>query len=323
MTNQRNISLDILRIIACSGVITIHTAGSVAYHGWAEPGSLHWIMSETLDALSRWTVPVFAMLTGFIFLNPEKPLPLSKLYGKYIARIAIALVVWSIFYALTLHKEYYPFGIQEGHFWYLGMCIGLYMALPIMRIIAANEKVLRYFCWVWLACKVYFFVGNFVTLPFDISYLIFTDYVGYSLWAYYLYTLPRTKNLTISMALVAIVGVVSTVIAYLVSKNPQTCWGAYASPSVIATAQGIFFLFSHYEAHIGERMRKGVQFCSECTFGIYLIHMWLLIQMFFRIHRFVESPIMVVLICIPAVFIIGWLITAFIKQIPVVKKWIV
>ena len=68
----RNVSLDILRILACIAVITIHTAGSIDYHGLAEPGSFDWIFGETLDALSRWSVPIFAMLTGVFFLNPKK-----------------------------------------------------------------------------------------------------------------------------------------------------------------------------------------------------------------------------------------------------------
>lgn len=323
MQQQRNISLDILRILACIGVITIHTAGSVRWHGWAEPNSIQWNLAGTLDAMSRWSVPIFAMLTGFFFLNPEKEITIKKLFTKNIARIVVALVVWSVFYALTLHKPIYPFGSQEGHFWYLGMCIGLYLAVPVMRIIATNSTLLKYFCWTWLACKLYSFIGKFVVLPFDIIELIFTDYVGYCLWAFYLSTLPKTKTLHYTMSATTLLGLIITIIGYIFSLEINPHFGSYTSPTVIVTSIGLFYLFSHQEIRLSEKWQRTIQFCSESTFGIYLIHMWLLINMFFRVHRFIETPIYVVLICIPAVFFIGWAITAIIKQIPVLKKWIV
>ena len=57
---QRNVSLDILRICACIGVIMIHAAGSPEGHHWIEAGTSVWNWCAGLDALSRWSVPVFA-----------------------------------------------------------------------------------------------------------------------------------------------------------------------------------------------------------------------------------------------------------------------
>lgn len=125
---NRNVSLDILRILACIAVITIHTAGSIDLHGFAEPGSFDWIFGETLDALSRWSVPIFAMLTGVFFLNPQKDISLKKLYTENIIRLISVMVFWVIVYSLTLQKIFYPFDKSLcGHFWYLGMTIGLYL----------------------------------------------------------------------------------------------------------------------------------------------------------------------------------------------------
>lgn len=320
---ERNYSLDIMRILACIGVIMIHAAGSPEMHHWIEAGCCEWNYCATLDALSRWSVPVFAMLSGYLFLNPKKELTLSKLYGKYIARIVIALIFWSCFYALTLHHAYYPFGRQEGHFWYLGMCIGLYMAIPIMRYIVLEHKMLIYFCWVWLACKVYFFIGHYIPLPFDLSHLLFVDYVGYCLWAYYLGKIILPKLYEYILYGAAIVSLVIDVVGYIITKDADCVFAGYVTITNIIIAFALFYLCTHHRFNGGSKLNKCIQTISECTFGIYLLHMWSLIQVIFRVHRFIPSSPLTVLISVGMAFTISLCITFIIKQIPVLKKWIV
>ena len=320
---QRNYSLDILRILACLGVIMIHASGSPEWHHWIEAGDAEWNWCAALDALSRWSVPIFAMLSGFLFLNPEKELPLSKLYGKYIARIVIALIFWSCFYAFSLHTTYYPFGVQEGHFWYLGMCIGLYMAMPIMRIIAREKKVLSYFCWVWLACKVWFFIGHYVQLPFELSHLLFVDYVGYCLWAYYISKITVPQKYEYLLYFVAMIALTINVFGYIITKDPDCIFAHYVTITNIIIAFALFYLCTHHRFEGGNKLNRCIQTISECTFGIYLIHMWALIQVIFRIHRFVHSSPVTVLLSVALAFAMSLCITFIIKKIPILNKWIV
>ena len=195
MMNGRNISLDFLRILACIGVITIHAAGSPIVHHMVEPGTLWYNECLVMDALVRWSVPVFAMLTGFFMLDGNKELPIRKLLTKYVLRMVVALVVWSAFYAATLHMSLLPFGSQGGHFWYLGMVIGLYLSMPILRMIAANKSLLAYFCWTWLFFMCYKFLGRFFALPIDLDNVVFVDYAGFALWgAYSKELLPKVSK---------------------------------------------------------------------------------------------------------------------------------
>jgi len=218
MTTERNISLDLLRILACLGVIVIHTAGSPICHNMVEQGTLWYNECLIMGAFVRWSVPVFAMLTGFFLLDSRKELPIKKLLTKYVLRIAVALVVWSAFYAITLHKPLLPFGSQEGHFWYLGMVIGLYLSLPILRMIAANKGLLSYFCWTWLFFMCYRFAGNFCTLPFGLDNVVFVDYAGYALWgAYCKELLPKVNKLIV--AAIAGGGVFITAFAAVWTQN--------------------------------------------------------------------------------------------------------
>lgn len=301
----RNLSLDILRIIACLGVIMIHTSGSPIYHIMVEPGSLWYNECLALDALSRWSVPIFAMLTGYFMLDPNRELPIRTLFSKYILRLVVALIVWSIFYAMTLHAPYYPFGIQGGHFWYVGMCISLYLAMPIMRLITRHQTVLKYFCWVWLGMMLYRFAGNFIALPFDLHEHIFVDFVGYCLWAYYLKSMTLSDKVRYAIYAGGVVGLVVTIICAILAQNGDTAFFQYTSPNVIVTTFALFLLFSNLHIAAGEKLTKCITTISKCTFGIYMVHMWVLIQIFFRVHRFIPNPLPLCIICVFAAFAIG------------------
>jgi surface polysaccharide O-acyltransferase-like enzyme len=174
----------------------IHTAGSPIHHNMVESGLLWYNECLVLDALSRWSVPIFVMLTGFFMINPQKDISIKSLLSKNILRIFVALCFWSLFYAFTLNKQMLPLGSQEGHFWYLGMVIGLYLSLPILRIIAQYRKVLQYFIVVCFFLMVYKFLGLFIELPiYNLDYSIFADYVGYCLLGYYLKDINYTFKL--------------------------------------------------------------------------------------------------------------------------------
>lgn len=319
----RNLSLDILRIMACFGVIMIHTAGSPIYHNMVSTGTLWYNECLILDALSKWSVPVFAMLTGYFMLDPNRELPIRTLFSKYILRLVAALIVWSIFYAATLHAPYYPFGSQEGHFWYVGMCISLYLAMPIMRLIARDRKILGYFCWVWLGVKIYHFIGNYVTLPIDMFEHLFVDFVGYCLWAYYLKAVNLSKRNRAIIYGAGVSGMVVTIITALISQNDDTLFFSYTSPNVIITSVALFLFFSNWHISAGEKITKFLTTISKCTFGIYMVHMWILIQIFFRMHRYVSDPMLLCIICVILAFIAGLGITVLIKKIPILNKYIV
>lgn len=319
MTN-RNLSLDILRILACLGVITIHTAGSPPImYGFVLPGSFEYNGCLALDALSRWSIPLFAMLTGFFMLDLAKELTIKKLFSKYILRLFTALVFWSAFYALTLHKSFYPFGSQEGHFWYVGMCIGLYLAIPIMRMVATNERLLSYFCWTWLAIKCYQFIGNFTILPINMRDVIFVDYVGYCLFAYYLKNISLTDTARKIIYMLGIAGLLITIVIPILTNNEDY----YTAPNVIATTLAIFVFFLYHPVQMKSSIGNAIVTVSKCTFGIYLVHLWVLIQIIFRLHRFIHNSLILCLVCVPVTFLVGLGGILVISKLRYVNKYIV
>ena len=68
--SQRKIYPDVLRIVSTLAVIAIHTIGIL----WKDlsPRSFEWQVLNFYGSISRWCVPVFVMISGIFFLDPEK-----------------------------------------------------------------------------------------------------------------------------------------------------------------------------------------------------------------------------------------------------------
>lgn len=319
--------MDVLRILACIGVITIHVAGSPIHHHLVEPGTLWFKECMILDGLVRWSVPVFAMLTGFFLINPQKELSIKSLLLKYLGRIIVALFFWSVSYAILLKKPVLPIGSQEGHFWYLQMLIGLYLSIPVLRLIALNQKILLYFCICWAILMTYSFIGNYITLPVPFEFGVIGEYSGYCMSAYLIKKLFDDGLLLKGkwyIYIAGIIGLVVTLVGGALSDEGNSPLFSYTSPNVIATSLAIFLFFLiEFKDNLPLKARNCIESVANCTFGIYLIHMWILIQVFSRVHRFIAQPILCSLICVFIAFIGGLIISWIIKQIPILNKYIV
>lgn len=95
-SNKRIVYADLLRIFATFAVIVLHVSASK----WSDTPvkDFNWQIYNLYDSLVRWAVPIFVMLSGMFFLNPEKFISTSNIIKKYIFRILLAIIVWGLFY---------------------------------------------------------------------------------------------------------------------------------------------------------------------------------------------------------------------------------
>lgn len=143
----RELWLDVLRVAAAGAVVLMHTVtGSVDIMntGQYPQGQLLLIIMD----LVTWCVPVFLMISGYLFLNPEKEIPFGKMLRKYCLRIVLALLVFGIPFScleLVLAERSFRIGmLWEGfwmvctmrswsHLWYLYLILLLYFLTPAMK----------------------------------------------------------------------------------------------------------------------------------------------------------------------------------------------
>ena len=207
---KRDLSLDILRIIATFAVILLHVAAQKDYFETTYPTN-EWIPRLFYNSFVRWCVPIFVMISGALFLNPLKNITIRRLFGKNVLRIVCAYIVWTVAYALyTILQDdkdisLLPLFSIEGygsfHLWFLKMILGLYVAVPILRYVTKAKSIEIYFICVSL-------IGSFL-IPFLLEVLshynaiisnnlkdiistmrldIASGYTGYFVLGHYLYS---------------------------------------------------------------------------------------------------------------------------------------
>lgn len=94
------------RFLAVFAVMMIHVSASGFYTNPVQ--SFTWQVVNFYECMVRWAVPVFVMVSGIFFLNPQKEITLSKLYRKNIFRIVMALITWGLFYrSLSISKMFF------------------------------------------------------------------------------------------------------------------------------------------------------------------------------------------------------------------------
>lgn len=96
--NSRQYYLDILRIIACFMVIMIHII-SMDFNNYL-PATNEWKVMNSYDSIIRYSVPLFYMISGALFLGSNSSISIKKLYLNKIFHLLILYIVWSIFYAV-------------------------------------------------------------------------------------------------------------------------------------------------------------------------------------------------------------------------------
>lgn len=322
VSTKRNQTIDLLRVCLCFFVIIGHTASSCFDLQYVVKGTAEWIVCSLLFDLGKGAVPVFAMITGFLFLNPQKDLPLKKLFGKNILRLVLALAFWTWFYAIILDRAYYPFFGQESNYWYVGMCIGLYLSLPVLRVIAANEKLLTYSCWIWFFIRCYYYIDEYIfQVPIVYTDYVFGDYIGYCLWGYYLHQKQFSRKQDRWFYLAGLVGLLVTLLIPILSKGKLLC--RFESPSVIATSVALFLFVVRHPVRLPEKRERIVAYIAQMTFGIYMVHSFVIVEVFSRIHRFFPSFIPLYLLSVITISAISFAIILVVKNIPVLKKWVI
>lgn len=146
-TPKRIHYLDMLRTISIFSVIVIHVTATGLY---GETGSTGWKTLVVYSTITRFSVPVFFMISGALFLSAPKSLSIKQLYFRNIAKIIVLLLFWEIIYqfyhtdfvlnSANLKTAFSNIlnGNTQMHFWFLYVIVGIYFLLPIIKIFVSN-----------------------------------------------------------------------------------------------------------------------------------------------------------------------------------------
>ena len=329
--------LNYLRVFAALAVIMLHSLCTpvVFCQDSYTQTELFWVR------LSRnwlnWCVPVFVMITGVLFLNPQKELPLEKLFKKYLSRFAIVILTFGTLYSLMelvfVDRTFSGFQILLAiknaltantwdHMWYIYMAIGLYIVIPLIKQIVNNisDKVLYYSIGaLFFTSSILPYIATFVTIQNHISMV--SIYIFYLLLGYaFHYKNLRLKN-SYSVAILLLCALYAALIQtsdFFIQQNDAAMKTMlYDSPVMVMASLAVFSLFKNIK-----RENRIIKFMGPLTFGIYIIHPVFINFLYKVMHITVERfPLGISLLVVLSITVSCSIITTFmLRLIPFVRK---
>ena len=175
LSGPRKQFLDVLRVLATCAVVLMHVlTGATDVTDASIVPEYRSLLLSVMD-LVTWCVPIFLMISGYLFLNPERTLTYPVMIKKYCRRIALAILLFGVPYAAselvvaerTFRIRMIPealkmtlMGHTWSHMWYLYLILFLYLITPLLK------KVLRVLpVWGVVAMMAVIFLGSSVA-PF-------------------------------------------------------------------------------------------------------------------------------------------------------------
>jgi surface polysaccharide O-acyltransferase-like enzyme len=341
MSNDSNVQgnriywADTCRIIATFGVILIHVSAPVFYNYHSAPLDF-FLSANLLDSFARVSVPLFVMLSGSLLLQSTHT---AIMIWRRVIKILIPMIVWSLIY-LSWNNNWIhnPFSLSDAfykmlagpvihHLWFAYMIIGIYILLPILKLISIALNQHKYFA---LYFFILWFIINSITVYFPLVSLNslnlsnFLGWPGIFLLGRYIntsnYFLKLSRPMLLSLYITAsLTTFFLTWIFMNDSSVPDETAYNYLSPNVVIASISAFIFIKSIT--IPMVMHKTLKLLSGLTFTVYLMHLLvieLLSSGFFgiTITSYSIHPFIGIIVLSFATFIISLLIASMSRLIP-------
>ena len=342
--NNRIIQFDALRVIAAYAVVLLHTSCQRYYDCYP---SAEWIARNFYDSSTRWAVPIFIMISGALFLDPQKKIDIKNLFTKNITRVLLIFIAWSIIYGayfgdegkgitgLIIKMVHGPY-----HFWFLKMLIGLYVYVPILRVIVANKKMEQYFICLLLVTAfvipmLFPIIGHFSDYVRGLTEKYYDEfeiknasgYIGYFVLGHYLnHTIVKgtVKNTIYFLGVTSVIAV--STFTHAISNHvgsPDVFLYDYLNLFTLFEALAFYLFIKGIK--IAPKYHRFIISASKLSLGIYIIHP-LIITIVFDLWK-IDSALLNPIIFIPvfAVLIFGasYAVIYTLSKIPLINKIVI
>ncbi len=342
-SSSRHVGYDMLRVLACLMVVLLHASAQNWY--LTSPAEGEWVFMHIWNSAARSAVPIFFMISGALFLNG--PRPGKKLLTRNIPRLLSVFIVWSVLYGIDAMTV--P-GVLENplklidqamvghyHLWFLPAMIGVYLLLPALYAIAHYENgwALRAYLPVFLIFAV--LCGTVDAFDGMIPWAVSVGFAkiapelcgccGYFLLGYALTKIDtaRLRRWVLILIFIAATAIVA-VSGILYSRHtgvPTALLHADFTLPTFAEAVSLFLLFRTVNLSPESRTARVFGELSACTLGIYLLHPFVMERLLaYGFGTTVIHAGLGVLLVTAVVALICLAVSAVLRRIPVVGKWI-
>lgn len=343
LRKERVFYLDLLRVLAMFGVIAIHMPFA-EWKGIASTDYSVWGVSLFYHGIVRWAVPLFVMISGALFLDPDRKIDYKDLYLKKALHYVIIYLFWQPLQAIIIGGGQSLIVILASLisgasvYWFLVMLMGLYLTIPYLRKITEDTRLLNGFVGLSLIftfafpnlIKWYAFGGweGIKSAESGWNHLNFhltLGYVAYFVMGYYLKKLfltVRARRVIYSLGLLGVAETVA-ITAYLTYRKNMFVEIAFDNFSICVMLQaiGLFVLIKYTEGKVSASsvLYRWIGIFAKYSFGVYLVHRFVIFFLQEILEKYFNS-IIGVPIGIGIVFMISLVIVSVGQRIPILRE---
>lgn len=341
--STRIISFDVMRIVAAFMVVFQHIGGQ----NWPSSfPSAEWELRNAYVSLAQWSVPIFVLISGALFLNPDKPLIIKQLYKKNILRIVYSFFFWSFLYVVCVE------GLESGlivvlvsvlkgppHFWFLKMMIGLYILIPIIKTTVTDCKMMNYTLVVLLMTSfiipsAFEHLGLFDEQRMIIWKGLYDDFclkplgfICYFILGYYLYTNSFSRRFKYTLYIAAVLSFVlgayfTSAYSHYIGRTDGFFYDDL-HPFMLLQTSAIFLIIKDLGSdYCFSKSRWIIINLSNCSFGIYLVHPLLmyLFNDYFSFNSSSFNPLFFIPVYVVMIFFLSFVLVKIVSKIPYLKR---
>ena len=328
-----------LSIISSLAVVILHTNGCF----WIFSREKYWISANIIESICYFAVPIFFMITGCTLLDYNERYSTKEYFIKRIKKTLIPFIVWSIFSIIwciffkheNINTNIFSmiYGIINTKYntiyWFFPCLFSIYLIIPfISNIKKENRK-----CTFKYAIIVTFvfnsllpLIANILNIEYNSAYYLptFMGYVIYILIGYYINKYEINKDKRIVIYLFGILGLLTQIImTHILSYKYGTVittFKDYLNVSAILYSSAIFLFFKNLKNKKAINILESLtSHFSNTTFGIYLIHYYLIdvtirvlgVNIYSIYYRIFGGII---------IFLISSIMIKIMKKIPIIKN---
>ena len=287
MHKTRNINLDLIKVLACIGVVLLHTT----MIGFKDTGS--WNLLAYLYYLGTYSIPLFFMVNGYLLLgkrNITYSYILEKVKWILITVSSWTTIVWLLKrdFAVNPVKKIIGSMVQKGYFfqfWFFGALILIYLCLPILKKFLNSKRSYLYILSLLISIGLIFELTNIIIQTPLQSYVIQT----FRLWTWFFYYIlggliaqfdkEFIKNgFKRWMKIVAVLLLLITpVILFFLAKTIyHNLFAGYFYDILFVKIVSLGVFLTILTLSLKESKYKWIVFLSNQTMGVFIVHTYVM-----------------------------------------------
>lgn len=333
--------LSLINIFAAIAVVMLHTNGIV----YSPEAGSSYLMSHFINSFCNFAAPVFYMITGANLMDYRERYGTGEYFKKRIIKTFIPFIFWS--FAAFLFCKYYlhykvswdPLEMIDKTFnygyinlyWFFMPLFGIYLLIPVLSDLKDKYKIFRYILIAGVISAMTIpTICRFLNIGFNVN-LKLSAAAGFSLYPVLGYFLDRselTRKVRLLIYGAGLSGLAlffgGTLILGESSGNLSEIKDIFMSnsgPACFLWTGAVFVFFKQVFGRktFSDKAQKLIKTLSGLSFGIYLIHFYILMpavretgidcsSVFFKVGGAI------------VLYAVSSIIVFLLKKIPLVKK---